>query len=339
MRRGSTPTPRIKRKIYPKNHTNPKWEQILAETDCLPSPSPPKSKKSLIAAVVVIAVVAISVFLVYRQMNTGTFTLPTPTSKIDHIDYFLVSDKGTVVQVQFALMSSDLESVSADGTVYLAINDSSTAHSLYETTFTIYKSNFGYYQTAFGKTILAYQWSIPISSIQKCISYATARLTFRITDGSSWSETQEYITLPKYTEDELKQMYENRYLQSAKVVGQTVTSTNFAITLVRMGSFTHLKYDTFGDEVTQFRIDFKVASLSPEPEYLFESNIVIVDNLANQYNYEYGGTLDLGEIYPGVIKQGYVLFPSLNENASTIKITVKEIAYPEDIMYEFNVSV
>jgi len=112
----------------------------------------------------------------------------------------------------------------------------------------------------------------------------------------------------------LMEMYEDMYLQSAITVEQTITKGDFRITLVRVGHFTHLKYDIWGDEVTEFRVELKVTSIASEPEYLFESDIVILDNLGNQYDYEYGGTLDLGEIYPGVTREGYVLFPALNEN-------------------------
>ncbi len=66
---------------------------------------------------------------------------------------------------------------------------------------------------------------------------------------------------------------------------------------------------------------------------------MVVDNIGNQYDYTYGGTLKLGEIYPGVTKQGYLLFPALNVNAQNIRIIAKENSYPDDILYEFNVTV
>ena len=65
---------------------------------------------------------------------------------------------------------------------------------------------------------------------------------------------------------------------------------------------------------------------------------MIVDNVGNQYNTEYGGTLELGEIYPTVTMEGYVLFPSLNENASQITIIITDPGYPEDFVYEFAVN-
>jgi len=135
----------------------------------------------------------------------------------------------------------------------------------------------------------------------------------------------------------LMEMYENLYLQSAVTVEQTIAEGVFSITLVRVGYFTHLEYNTMGDVVTQFRVDLIVTSIASEPEYIFPSDIVILDNLANQYNYEYGGTLELGEIYPGVTREGYVLFPALNENATRIRVIVTVTGYPEDIVYEFAV--
>jgi hypothetical protein len=316
----------------------------MGEAKSLPEVSPtqssttPKSgRKGLYIGIFLIVIFGL-VIIYFFSPRDGTPGI-TPTKPIHHIDYFLVSEKGTEAQVQFALMSQDLDFVSTDGTVRITITDSSTGQKLYDNSFALQKNDFNYYQTRLGETILAYQWSIPLSSVQKCVSYATATLTFTSVDGKSCSETQEYVSLPQYTTEELKQLYENKYLQTATDVGKTVTKTNFRITLVRMGPFTHLQYDTFGDEVTQFRVDFEVKALTQEPEYLFESNIVIVDNLGNQYNYEYGGTLDLGEIYPGVTKKGYVLFPAINENAENLRITVLENDYPEDIIYEFNVSI
>jgi len=300
-----------------------------------PKPTPKKRRTGLyigIALIVVIVIVAI----VYLGSLPGHIS--TPAKPIHHIDYFLVSQKDDSLQAQFALMSEDLDFISTDGTVQLTISDETTNKTLYTTEFTINKSAFKYYQTYLGKTVLAYQWSIPLSDVEKCISHGTAKLTFTATNGKSCSETAEYITLPKYTEEEIIQMYEDMYLESAITVEQTITKGDFSITLVKVGHFTHLKYDTSGDEVTQFRIDLEVTSIASESEYIFMSDIIIVDNLNNQYNYKYGGTLELGEIYPGVTREGYVLFPALNENTTRITAIITDTAYPEDIVYEFTVN-
>ncbi len=233
-----------------------------------------KKNRSALIVLVLIVIIAISAILAFSGLsNFGTNSNWLSVSKpIHHIDYFLVSEKGDVAQVQFALMSENLDFQSTDGTAILRINDASTNKVLYENSFTIKKSDFNNYQTLLGKTVLAVQWSIPLSSVQKCVSYATATLTFTSADGHSFNNEVNYVSLPKYTESDLKQSYEDLYLASAKTIGQTVTQSNFKITLVRLGSFTHLQYETIGDEVTEFRLDFTVTCLSQEAQYLFESS-------------------------------------------------------------------
>jgi hypothetical protein len=135
----------------------------------------------------------------------------------------------------------------------------------------------------------------------------------------------------------LMAIYEEMYLQSAMTIEQTITKGDFSITLVRVGNFTHLEYDTFGDEVTQFRVDLKVTSISSELEYIFLSDIRMVDNLGNEYNRQYGGTLDLGQIPAGVTREGYLLFPALNKEATRITVVVTHPAIPEFDIYEFTV--
>lgn len=299
-----------------------------------PKPIPKKRRTGLYIGIALTVVIVIGAIAYLGSLPGHISTTP----QLHHIDYFLVNQKDDSLQAQFALLSEDLDVISTDGTVQLTISDEETNKTLYKTEFTIKKSAFKYYQTYFGKTVLAYQWSIPLSDVEKCISRGTAKLTFTATNGKSCSETDEYITLPKYTEEEIIQMYEDMYLESAIAVEQTITKGDFSITLVRVGHFTHLKHDTFGDEVTQFRIDLGVTSIASESEYIFTSDIVIVDNLNNQYNYKYEGTLKLGEIYPGVTREGYVLFPALDENTTRITAIITETAYPEDIVYEFTVN-
>jgi len=438
-----------------------------------PKPAPKKRRTGLyigVALIVVVVVIGAIGAIAYFASLLGFITTPTPTKPIHHIDYFLLQEKDASLQPQFALMSEDLNFVSTDGTVQLTIFDETTNKILYETEFAIKKSDFKYYQTLLGKTLLAYQWSISLSDVEKCISHGTAKITFTATDGKICSDTEEYVTLPKYTEEEMERMFENEYaasattvdkdlttedfqitvlemgmfskytyldlermfrvdlkvknigsgtksfsvydtcvvttadlqcessyygtfesgdisagvtkegyllfddvpetasiakltidkiyifdfekdetytlfkmyedmyLQSAITVQQTISKGYFSVTLVSVGRYTHLEYDTSGDEVTEFRVDLEVTSIASEPEYIFGSDIVILDNLGNQYNYEYGGTLDLGEIYPGVTRKGYVLFPALNGNATRITVSVTDTEYPEDIVYEFTVN-
>lgn len=299
-----------------------------------------KNKTFLLAGVLaIILIIGAVVFISVLNSNTNQNSSVVPASKpVDHIDYFLVSQKGDIAQVQFALMTSDLDFQATDGTASLQIIDASTNKVLYSDSFVIKKTDFNYYQTLLGKTVLACQWTIPLSDIQKCVSSGTATLTFTTNDKESFESTENYVSLPAYTEGELKQVYENQYTVSAKTIGQTVTHDNFKLTLVSLGTFTHLKYDTVGSEVTDFRVDFTVTCVSSDPQYLFESNFVVIDNLGNQYYYTYGGTLKLGEIYPGVTRQGYLLFSGLNPDATSLQIIAKENSYPNDINYQFDVT-
>jgi len=438
-----------------------------------PQPVPKKKRTGLYIGIVLVTLIVIVVVLAIPFFSSlpGLKPTSTPTEPIHHIDYFVVMEKDEYLQGQFALMSEELEFLTSDGTVLFTIRDQTTNKTLYQKEFAVKKGDFKYYETLLGKTVLAYLWLIPRSDVNKGFSYGIAKLTFIAPDGKSYSDTSEYVSIPKYTEEEAKQMfeneytasattvnmvltvedfqitiikmgmfsrytysdfertfrvdlkvknigsgtksfsvydtilvtttglqyersfygtfesgdisagatkegyllfddvpetaniaklvidkiyifdfqkdetytlmemYENMYLQSAITVQRTITKGDFSITLVRVGHFTHLEYDTWGDEVTEFRVDLKVTSIASEPEYIFESDIVIVDNLGNQYNYEYGGTLDLGEIYPRVTREGYVLFLELDENAIRITVIVTDTAYPEDIVYEFTVSI
>ena len=60
------------------------------------------------------------------------------------------------------------------------------------------------------------------------------------------------------TEEEIVQLYESRFQETAQSIGKTITKENFRITLLGVGVFTHLEYETWGDEVTHLRIDLSV---------------------------------------------------------------------------------
>jgi len=434
-----------------------------------PQPAPKRTNTKTYIAAGLIIVFLVVVGAVASQFIGTPYSPTGPTKSINHIDYFLVQEEGQILKVQFALKSKDLSFLSSDGTVLFEICDEATNETLYKTEFIIHRGDFKYYETLLGKEVLGYVWTISLSNVEKGFSYGNARLVFTTPDKRSFSDTDEYVTVPEYTEEEatqmfeakyaasatlvdkvlvtedfeitvenmgmfsrytyndferefridlkvrnmgggtksfnvygtcvvtttglqceisfygtfeggdisagatkqgyllfddvletaniarlvineiyifdfekdeaytLVEMYENRYLQSAISVQQTITKEDFSITLVRVGHFTHREYDTWGDEVTEFRVDLEVTSIANESEYLFASNIVVLDNLHNQYDYTYGGTLELGEIYPRVTREGYVLFPTIDENADRITVIVTDTGYPEDIVYEFTV--
>jgi len=89
--------------------------------------------------------------------------------------------------------------------------------------------------------------------------------------------------------------------------------------------------------VTHFRADLIVQNVGDESDYLSGDGAVVLDSLGNQYNAEYEGTLELGQLHPNVKREGYLLFQPLKKESSEIKVLLEKSSYPEDIIYEFSV--
>ena len=113
-----------------------------------------------------------------------------------------------------------------------------------------------------------------------------------------------------------KQRAEENYEDSAAILNQTLTKGKFEVIVERAGFFTD--YEKGG--VTRFRVDMKHKNVGAEPEYFFTS-MFLLDELGNQYESTYGGTLDtFGEVYPGVTKGGYVLFEDVPDTAGLLNL-------------------
>ena len=111
------------------------------------------------------------------------------------------------------------------------------------------------------------------------------------------------------------------------------------ITAVRVGEFEHLEYDTWGDKQRDFRVDFVITNTGNEP-ISTPWKYVILDDASNQYDEKFlGGTLESKEIYPNVTIRGYLLFDTINENSSAIKIITSRYSYPVDDVWEFNINI
>jgi hypothetical protein len=211
---------------------------------------------------------------------------------------------------------------------------------LYVKTLDVTKSDFGTYIRG-GTTddkILLHQWYFAKSDVKKGLgSYATAKIVFTAKDGKTFTSTTNQIPIEQLRGVELQQAYEDAYLKNSIEVDKTVNEAGFSITLVRVGYFNHLKYDTWGDEVINYRADFVITNVSDEYQYT-PSQFLIVDDGSNQYDPEYfGGTLDWKEVYPDVTIKGYKLFDKVSEDASWIKVIVKDTNYPEDDIWEYKV--
>jgi len=274
-----------------------------------------------------------SVSWTYANFRPSTINSKEPM----YITKFVVLDDDGILKCRFSLLDEDQKYVSADGLVNIKIYDK-RGILLYNHSHTIKKEDFGWYELIFtGETLMAYVWEIPFSSIKKGIGPGSATLTFT-SGGWIWEIEDDWVTIPEYSEEELAELYEEKYLESRITIDKTIKKMPFEITLLSVGKYTYMPY-TWSEEETYFRIDLKVRNIGSQKEYLWEHNIVIIDNLWNQYDQEYGGTLELGELYPGVIRTGSVLFPELNKEADSIRIIITKTEYPEDIVYEFSLDI
>jgi len=252
-----------------------------------------------------------------------------------YISQFWVIEDGDTLQCRFSLLDKNSVYTKAGGTVSINILDSRQV-SVYENSFKITESSFGTYQLILtGAEFTAYLWNIPKSSIEKGAGFGvgSATLTFS-SEGSIWETEYDLVPIPTYTQEELDEQYEMEYQRGLNEINKIITTSPFEITVVSVGSF---KYSFWGEETTYFRVDIKIRNIGSENQYLF-GYPVIIDDLYNQYDADYLGTLELGEIYPSVIRAGYVLFPPIDENANDIRIIFTQSHYPENIVYEFSLN-
>lgn len=137
------------------------------------------------------------------------------------------------------------------------------------------------------------------------------------------------------------EQYEEKYNQNAKISGEIIKKGNFEITLVNYGFYTHLKYDTWGDEVTDFRVDLKVKNAGSEKDSFSTYDGVIISG-SNQYERSFNSNLDSSNVYPGIIKEGYLIFEDVPKTLTgQIKIitgTSYDASYNK-LTYEFNVQI
>jgi len=294
-------------------------------------------KQSTLIKIIVVGVSAL-VFLCICMAGLGMIVPrePKETKRLPaYLTRFVVLKEADALLLRFSLEDREQHEVAHPGVVTVKVWDS-VGKLLYQDVFSVEKEDFKTYKLVLtGEEFLAYAWAIPLSEVKKGIGPGVVEVIFEIPEDSSWKVEETYVEIPELSEQEIVQLYEEQYAENCRSVNKTKNKDSFSITLERLGHFTHLEYGTWGHEVTYFRIDLSVTNIGSEPEYLFTSDIVVLDDLGNQYDEEYGGSLELGEVYPGVTRKGYVLFPVLDKNAVNVKILISKCAYPEDIRWEF----
>jgi len=173
-----------------------------------------------------------------------------------------------------------------------------------------------------GKNFLAAEYKIPLTQIKKSQSgnTGTAYLEFNTNKGTRFEEISTLVYgLPTYSTEELEQLAEEEYKAKVITINQPQSKGNWEVAVISAGFFTSKAY---WEEKEYFRIDFKVKNKGTEKEYFSPSSMVLLDNKGNQYEDEYGGgTLDTyTEIYPGVSKEGYILFKAIPKDTTSAKL-------------------
>jgi len=119
------------------------------------------------------------------------------------------------------------------------------------------------------------------------------------------------VSIPQYTEEEINQIYENRYLESAKNIGQTKTLGSFEVTIVRVGYFTRLY---LGEEKTDFRVDIKVKNRLDMENSFYTMGAALIAGEKQYDSSLFDSHFDGTNIYPGVVKEGYIVFEGVPKN-------------------------
>jgi hypothetical protein len=264
-------------------------------------------------------------------------TLEETTVDVEFVGNFNIQSDDENLKVYFSLTDKNKNYVAQDGVADLRIVNSEKEE-LYNKPISVTKDGFGSYTIRLtGKSFLAYEWKIPIKEIKKSISSSGKAFLKFSSLGASFEELETSIfDLPVYAEDELKEINEKKYQNEAIKFEKRISKGDWDITITEFGFFNPLVQ--WGEEKEYFRVDLKVKCRAKEKEYFSPSGMVILDAQGNQYEKEYGGTLDtFSQMYPGVTKEGYVLFEKLPKTTTSAKMMFSA-GYDDDydeIEYEF----
>jgi len=239
---------------------------------------------------------------------TQTFVPSVPDP--ENIDVFAGVKEGDVFRFYFAFN----DRIAHDGNAKFEIKDYS-GNKVYSSTFDAKSNQFMDYQfqltgSPMGK---AYEWKVPYSDIKKGMSsMGTAYIVFTTPSGKSLTADTSLFNIPSYTEEELEQIYESQYEKSAKTSGRLITKGNFQVTLDKYGFF---KHSVFGKEETDFRVDIEVKNVGGEQDTfsIYNGAMIVGDQ---QYDVGFDSDFDGMNIYPSIVKKGYLVFKDVPEDIS-----------------------
>lgn len=232
-------------------------------------------------------------------------------------DFSITSADSNNLEVKFGFFNENKEYVKTHGSGNLKIiNDE--GEEVFSRDFDFNESNFNTYTSVFSNSeILSAAFNLPKEDITKTNEYSgTAYLSIELDDGVYFEplDTSVY-DLPTYSTEELTQMNEDSYNQAKRTINKEITSGSFKIQFLSSGFYTE---DSWLGKEEYYRIDMKVQNTGNTKDTLSMSDLVLVTPNGYQYETSYGGTLDTyyDSYYPGITKEGYVLFEGVPKGES-----------------------
>jgi hypothetical protein len=278
-----------------------------------------------------------------------------PDPKAQNIKGFSVNYEGyvrdgweeviTFLKFSFYLVDSKGNNIRQDGQVTIALIDAYNK-TLYSNSFKLKASNFSSLSqnTLSGaNTVDGYEWTIPISEVNKSIaSHATARLNYSTIDGKSIvAYIFDSVSVPEYSGEEACLVNEKIYSKNFKTLGLTKTLPNLTISVKGIGFFEtagiddlwfieHSVYSSVDNHTKKYlRVDLEFKNTGLE-EYQINS-IGLLDKTGNPYHVEFdpcnGFNVFIGDDHiilgGGETKRGYVLFENVSDNLPCIELKIQ----------------
>jgi len=228
---------------------------------------------------------------------------------VEKIKYIIPEKIGNKTRFKFAFENSSGELVKVDGSVKLEIFDK-FGNCVYNKT---YDLNSVPYSS--GKYMIV----LDSNEIGKSIDdKGNVVLTYK-NSGKILTKSHSII-LQKYTEEELKNIFEEEYIKNAKTINKEQIGGNFKITITKHGYFK--VYDAKKNKIKEvYRVDMIVKNLADENVEFNPMDIYIIDNSGNKYRYINGGNLEIGTILNGRKQiEGYFLFEDIPKDAKELRL-------------------
>ena len=232
-------------------------------------------------------------------------------------DFTISSEDSSFFEVRFGFFDEDKEYVKTHGSGNLNIvNDEN--EEVFSVDFDFNETDFKTYTNMFSNSeILSATFSLGKEDITKTKeSYGTGYLSVSLEDGTYFETLETSIYgLPTYSIEELSDMKEQEYNKEKTEINKEINSGNFNIQFLTSGFFTEESW--LGTE-EYYRIDMRVKNTGNEKDTLSMSDFVIITPNGYQYERSYGGTLSTSyeSYYPGITKEGYVLFEGVPKGES-----------------------